>query len=75
MRWRARRCHTQPRGPVLREKGGSVLMSQRAMVEMFGLTRSVVSRTLHDLQSSGVVRLVVSKRGTAVELVGGATVN
>ena len=54
---------------VLREKGGSVLMSQRAMAGMFGLSKSAVQRTLHDLQVAGVVKLVVSKRGTAVEIV------
>ena len=58
---------------VLREKGGSVLMSQRAMAGMFGLSKSAVQRTLRDLQVAGVVKLVVSKRGTAVSLVGGAT--
>ena len=53
---------------VLREKGGSVLMSQRAMAGMFGLSESVVQRTLHDLQVAGMVKLVVSRAGTAVEL-------
>ena len=48
-------------------------MSQRAMAGMFGLSKSAVQRTLRDLQVAGVVKLVVSKRGTAVSLVGGAT--
>ena len=47
------------------ELGGSVLASQNAMAGMFGLSKSAV----HDLQVAGMVKLVVSKRGTAVELV------
>ena len=33
------------------------------------MNKSAVQRTLHDLQVAGVVKLVMSKRGTAVELV------
>ena len=40
---------------------------------MFGLSKSAVHRTLRDLQVAGMVELVVSKCGTAVSLVGGAT--
>ena len=36
---------------------------------MFGLSKRAVHRTLHDLQVAGMVKLVVSKRGTAVDLV------
>ena len=46
-----------------------MLASQKAMAGMFGLSKSAEHHMLHDLQAWGVVRLVVSKRGTAVELV------
>ena len=38
-------------------------------LRLFALNKSAVQRTLHDLQVAGVVKLVMSKRGTAVELV------
>ncbi len=53
---------------VLRNRGGAVVASQRSMADLFGLSRSTVNRTLHELAMAGTVKVVATSRGTAVSL-------
>lgn len=53
---------------VLQRRGGAVIASQRSMADLFGLSRSTVNRTLHDLAASGRVKLATTTKGTVVTL-------
>jgi hypothetical protein len=54
---------------VLRARGGTLLASQRTMAELFGMSRSSVNRVLHGLAEAGLIKLVTTAKGTAVELI------
>lgn len=54
---------------ALRARGGSLVASQRAMADLFGMSRSSVNRGLHDLAAAGRVKVLATARGTAVTLV------
>lgn len=53
---------------VLRARGGSLVASQRAMADLFGMSRSSVNRALHDLAAAGRVKVMATAKGTAVTL-------
>lgn len=53
---------------IVQNRGGAVIGTQRSMAEQFGLSRSVVNRTLHDLATAGRITLATSARGTVVTL-------
>ena len=52
----------------LRERGGTLVSSQRDLAEAMGCSRSHAHRVLHDLAAAGLVKLSTGKSGTVVKL-------
>jgi uncharacterized membrane protein len=52
----------------LREQGGAIVSSQRAVAALMGCSRVHVHRVLHDLEAAGIVKLTIRSTGTMVRL-------
>lgn len=53
---------------LLRDRGGQIVLGQRALADALGISKTHVNRLLHDLSAAGRVIVEPGPRGTAIRL-------